>query len=79
MGKDVVGPTPAEALSLPLVLLTTICLLASSVMIHLAERSLESGQQRRFCLLVAATIVLGIAFLLGTAVRVAQSDPSSIN
>ncbi len=38
MGKDVVGPTPAEALSLPLVILSTICLLSSSVVIHLAER-----------------------------------------
>ena len=27
LGKDVVGPTPAEALSLPLVLCTTACLL----------------------------------------------------
>jgi cytochrome c oxidase subunit 3/cytochrome o ubiquinol oxidase subunit 3 len=69
MGKDVVGPTPAEALSLPLVLLSTICLLSSSFVIHLAERSLKSGQQRRFCLLMAGTIALGIAFLLGTAVE----------
>ena len=28
LGKDVVGPTPAEALSLSLVLFTTACLLA---------------------------------------------------
>jgi cytochrome c oxidase subunit 3/cytochrome o ubiquinol oxidase subunit 3 len=69
MGKDVVGPTPAEALSLPLVLISTICLLSSSLVIHLAERSLNSGQQRRFCLLMAGTIALGIAFLLGTAVE----------
>lgn len=67
MGKDVVGPTPAEALSLPLVIVTTICLLSSSVTIHLAEQALHRGQQRTFCLLWAATIALGIAFLLGTA------------
>jgi cytochrome c oxidase subunit 3/cytochrome o ubiquinol oxidase subunit 3 len=67
MGKDVVGPTPAEALSLPLVIVTTICLLSSSVSIHFAERALHRGEQRTFCLLWAATIALGIAFLVGTA------------
>lgn len=67
MGKDVVGPTPAEALSLPLVIVTTICLLSSSVTIHFAEQALHRGQQRTFCLFWAATIALGIAFLLGTA------------
>jgi cytochrome c oxidase subunit 3/cytochrome o ubiquinol oxidase subunit 3 len=69
MGKDTVGPTPAEALSLPLVIASTICLLSSSIVIHLAERSLERGQQRAFCYLLAVTIALGIAFLLGTAVE----------
>ncbi len=69
MGKDVVGPTPAEALSLPLVLVSTICLLASSVVIHFAEQSLHRGQQRTYCALLAGTIALGIAFLLGTAVE----------
>jgi cytochrome c oxidase subunit 3 len=67
LGQDVVGPTPGEALSLPLVIGTTICLLSSSVLIHAAQRSLAQGKQRTFCLLWAATIALGIAFLLGTA------------
>jgi cytochrome c oxidase subunit 3 len=67
MGQDTVGPTPAEALSLPLVIGTTICLVSSSVVIHAAERALARGKQRAFCLLWAATILLGIAFLLGTA------------
>jgi cytochrome c oxidase subunit III len=67
LGKDVVGPTPAEALSLPLVLGTTTCLLASSVTIHRAERTLERGEQGRFMRWWAATIVLGVVFLLGTA------------
>jgi len=67
LGKDVVGPTPAVALKLPLVLCTTACLLASSATIHLAERSLGRGNQGRFLLLWGATIVLGVLFLLGTA------------
>ena len=67
MGKDAVGPTPAEALTLPLVLCTTACLLASSVTIHLAERTLERGSQGGFLRWWAATITLGVLFLLGTA------------
>src|SRR4051812_47539254 len=66
LGKDVVGPTPAEALSLPLVLCTTACLLASSVTIHQAERFLERGDQGGFIRWWAATIALGVVFLLGT-------------
>src|SRR6267142_4961706 len=37
---DKTGPTPA-VLSLPLVVVTTICLLASSVTVHLAMKSLR--------------------------------------
>jgi cytochrome c oxidase subunit 3/cytochrome o ubiquinol oxidase subunit 3 len=66
LGKDVVGPTPG-VLTLPLVLGTTACLLASSVTIHLAERTLGRGSQGGFLLWWAATIVLGVLFLLGTA------------
>ena len=67
LGKDVVGPTPAEALSLRLVLFTTACLLASSGTIHFAERGLGQGNQSRFIQLWLATIVLGAVFLTGTA------------
>jgi cytochrome c oxidase subunit 3/cytochrome o ubiquinol oxidase subunit 3 len=67
LGKDVVGPTPAQALELPLVLFTTACLLASSATVHLAEKALGRGEQGRFILLWAATIVLGAVFLGGTA------------
>jgi cytochrome c oxidase subunit III len=67
VGKDVVGPTPAEALKLPLVLFTTVCLLASSATVHLAERTLERGNQGGFIRWWGATIVLGVLFLLGTA------------
>jgi cytochrome c oxidase subunit 3/cytochrome o ubiquinol oxidase subunit 3 len=67
LGKDAVGPTPAEALKLSLVLCTTACLLASSVTIHLAERTLGRGSQGGFILWWLATIVLGAVFLGGTA------------
>src|SRR4051794_13405366 len=43
LGRDTVGPTPAEALSLLLVVGTPVCLLSSSLTIHLAERMLRRG------------------------------------
>lgn len=67
LGRDVVGPTPAKALSLPLVLCTTTCLLVSSATIHMAERTLERGNQKGFILWWLATIMLGAVFLGGTA------------
>jgi cytochrome c oxidase subunit 3/cytochrome o ubiquinol oxidase subunit 3 len=67
MGEDTVGPTPAEALSLPLVIGTTICLIVSSGVIHFAELALHRGKQAAFCLLLMITILLGVAFLAGTA------------
>jgi cytochrome c oxidase subunit III len=67
LGKDTVSPTPSEALSLPLVIGTTLVLLSSSLTIHFAEQRLKTGDLAGFRLLWTATIVLGMAFLLGTA------------
>ncbi len=67
LGRDVVGPTPAEALSLSLVPWTTACLLASSGTVHLAERTRGRGNQGGFIQWWLATIVLGAVFLGGTA------------
>lgn len=67
LGKDTVGPTPAEALSLPLVICTTIILLSSSATIHLAEKMLGKGSQAGFCFWWFLTIFLGVGFLAGTA------------
>jgi cytochrome c oxidase subunit 3/cytochrome o ubiquinol oxidase subunit 3 len=67
LGKDKVGPTPAVALSLKLVLCTTACLLASSGTVHVAEKELHRGAHRGFILWWLATIVLGVLFLGGTA------------
>ena len=67
LGRDLVSPTPAEALSLSLVLFTTACLLASSGTVHQAERTLGRGDQARFIRWWLATIVLGAVFLGGTA------------
>ncbi len=67
LGRDTVGPFPAEVLSLPLVVCTTLFLLSSSVTVHLAERALRLGIHARFCRWWTATIALGAIFLLGTA------------
>jgi cytochrome c oxidase subunit 3 len=66
LGKDQSGPTPA-VLSLPLVLGMTACLLSSSVTVHLADRRLHGGAISAFVAWWLATIVLGVAFLAGTA------------
>jgi cytochrome c oxidase subunit 3 len=66
LDRDVVSPTPVEALSLPLVVCTTICLLASSATVHLAMRTLERENQGGFIRWWLATIVLGVLFLGGT-------------
>jgi cytochrome c oxidase subunit 3/cytochrome o ubiquinol oxidase subunit 3 len=66
MGQSLTGPTPAEVLSLPLAIVNTICLLTSSFTIHLAEKSLRSGNTAAFQGLWALTIFLGAAFIGGT-------------
>jgi cytochrome c oxidase subunit 3/cytochrome o ubiquinol oxidase subunit 3 len=66
LGRPQSGPTPAD-LSLPLVIGTTICLLASSGTIHLAERALRGGARAGFVGWWSATIALGVVFLAGTA------------
>ena len=66
LGKSIVGPTPREVLSLPLVVVTTACLLLSSYTVHRAERALRAGSDG-FARWWAATAALGVAFLAGTA------------
>jgi cytochrome c oxidase subunit 3 len=66
-GKSLGGPTPQEVLHLPI--LFTICLLSSSITIHLAVQSWHRGLMSAFARWWLATIVLGAAFLGGTAVE----------
>ena len=74
LGRTRVGPTPREALSLPLVIGTTLCLLSSSVTIHLRRAQLQHGHQPGFRLLVGATIVLGIVVSGRHRLRMARAD-----
>src|SRR5579864_5743319 len=46
IGKSLTGPTPREVLETPI--FYTICLLSSSLTVHLAARSLQSGRRGAF-------------------------------
>jgi cytochrome c oxidase subunit 3/cytochrome o ubiquinol oxidase subunit 3 len=65
LGQSVTGPTPREVLQFPV--LMTVCLLSSSLTVHLAGRALAKGATARFLRYWLATILLGAAFLAGTA------------
>jgi cytochrome c oxidase subunit 3/cytochrome o ubiquinol oxidase subunit 3 len=65
LGKSLTGPTPKEVLEAPV--FYTICLLSSSLTIHLAVRRLRQGNAFAFATCWFATIALGGAFLWGTA------------
>jgi cytochrome c oxidase subunit 3 len=67
LGKSLTGPTPRDVLALPV--LSTICLLSSSVTIILAERAFSRDREGRFKLWWLATIVLAAFFLASTALE----------
>jgi cytochrome c oxidase subunit 3/cytochrome o ubiquinol oxidase subunit 3 len=64
IGKSLSGPTPKDVLTLPI--FSTICLLSSSLTIHLAVRSLRSANIVLFGFLWLLTLMLGTIFLIGT-------------
>jgi cytochrome c oxidase subunit 3/cytochrome o ubiquinol oxidase subunit 3 len=64
IGKSLTGPTPREVLEVPIFF--TVCLLSSSLTIHLASKFLGHGKQGGFIALWLLTIVLGSLFLYGT-------------
>jgi cytochrome c oxidase subunit 3 len=65
IGKSLTGPTPKDVLDLPIV--TTICLLSSSLTVHAAVSALRKSKNRVCSLWLAATVLLGSIFLVGTA------------
>jgi cytochrome c oxidase subunit 3 len=67
LGKSLTGPTPHDVLELPV--LSTICLLSSSVTIMLAERAFNRDRVGLFKLFWFATIVLAGVFLAMTALE----------
>jgi cytochrome c oxidase subunit 3 len=65
IGKSTTGPQPGDVLHAPI--FYTVCLLSSSVTIHLAVRGIAAGEIGAFARWWLATIVLGGTFLFGTA------------
>jgi cytochrome c oxidase subunit 3 len=64
IGKSLGGPTPREVLDLPI--FGTLCLLSSSLTIHLAIRALRGGKNGAFNLFWFLTLALGAIFLVAT-------------
>src|SRR5215468_7913232 len=67
IGKSLTGPQPRDVLETPV--FYTICLLSSSITIHLAERALAQSKRTAFLCLWFLTFVLGALFLVGTALE----------
>ena len=65
IGKSLVGPFPSEVLDTPIV--STICLLASSLTIMMAERAFKRESAGGFRLWWSTTILLAAIFLGSTA------------
>jgi cytochrome c oxidase subunit 3/cytochrome o ubiquinol oxidase subunit 3 len=65
VGKSLPGPFPADVLETPII--STICLLASSLTIVLAERAFKRESTGGFRLWWAITILLAAIFLASTA------------
>ena len=65
LGKSLSGPTPREVLDLPI--LSTICLLSSSITVHFAVHELRANKVSRSAWWLAATVLLGSIFIAGTA------------
>ncbi|PWT83184.1 MAG: heme-copper oxidase subunit III [Blastocatellia bacterium] len=64
LGKSLTGPTPRDVLETPI--FYTICLLSSSLTIHVAGKLLERGKRSAFLIWWSLTIILGALFMFGT-------------
>jgi cytochrome c oxidase subunit 3 len=67
LGKSVAGPQPKDVLDLPI--FNTVCLLSSSLTIHLAVRALRNAKIAAFGIWWFITLVLGSIFLVGTGIE----------
>src|SRR5215831_16932695 len=67
IGKSLSGPIPAQVLEPPIFL--SVCLLSSSITMHLAERGLKRDRRGAFLGWWSLTFVLGAIFLVGTGME----------
>src|SRR4051812_35935294 len=64
VGMSLSGPTPRDVLETPI--FYTMCLLSSSLTIHVAGKLLRRGRRAAFLAVWMLTILLGGLFLYGT-------------
>lgn len=64
LGKSLSGPLPRDVLTIPI--FNSICLLSSSLTIHLAVRALRNAKIGSFGFWWFVTLALGLIFLIGT-------------
>lgn len=67
VGRNLNGPFPRDVLSLPLAIVNSIFLFASSYTIHRSVSGLREGRMATFKLWLLLTILFGLEFLSGTA------------
>jgi cytochrome c oxidase subunit III len=67
LGKSLNGPYPRDVLTPPI--LSSICLLSSSVTVVLAERAFKRRDLAKFRLWLFLTIALGLVFLVSTGLE----------
>jgi cytochrome c oxidase subunit III len=67
VGKSLTGPTPKNVLEIPI--FGTICLLSSSLTIHLAVSALRNAKAGLFSFWWFVTMILGGIFLGGTGIE----------
>ena len=72
LGKSLTGPMPKDVLEVPI--FYTICLLSSSITIHLAVRALRGGKHRKLQDLVVRDDRVGRCFPLRHGARMASAD-----
>ncbi len=71
-GRSVSGPTPLEALDVPLTAVNTFVLICSSMTMVTALAAIQRGDQQKLRLWLIATAVLGAMFLGGQAFEFSQ-------
>src|SRR5262245_16286391 len=67
LGKSLTGPTPQQVLHVPI--FNTICLLSSSLTIHLALSALRQRKSKAFNFFWFVSLSLGAVFLVGTGLE----------
>jgi cytochrome c oxidase subunit 3/cytochrome o ubiquinol oxidase subunit 3 len=69
LGQSRIGPYPNEVFDMRQVVPFTVCLLSSSITVHLAHGALGRGALGAFRLWWLVTMVLGALFLTGTGLE----------